>query len=339
MKLYCSCKTRRDATRGYVLLMVMVLLVVMATALTTIATRSLQTSQEAIVAATQLQQRIGIASCQAAFLPKATIIFNKLDEMERASGIRRKEPRHMVAESILLSDQRFDVVLSDENAKVNLNTMYHKVGLQKTNQKLRDEVTANDFRSLRLTPAVKPNVDNTARAKAAERKANSTTGSNSQTSDAELLERTPIEVEALPACRSWGEVFSFEKLMAQNPDKQIRLEFTKSLTLWGSGQVNMKHANDKTLQTVIELVLTRAKAKKMVEKIREADSGDVQTMLELDESISPANKKALASLLGTYSYAYSMFIDVATLQGRSRKLFVQAVDANGIQQISEFVFH
>ncbi len=323
---------------GYILLMVMVLLIVMATVLTTIATRSLQTSQEAIVSATQFQQRVGIASCQAAFLPNANSIFNKLDDLERTSRSRRREPRHIIAESVILGDQRFDLVLADENAKVNLNTMYHKIGKAKTNQQLRSQLSINEFRALRLTPAVGANVDNSARSKASESKSKAKSGSNAQTSDSDLLAATPVESAILPAFRSWGEVFAFERLAEQTPAKQMRLDFTNSMTLWGSGQVNINHASEQTVRTVAELVISPPEAKKLVGKMMKSDSVDIQTTLEL-ETIKPSEKKALSSLLGKYSYAYSLFVDVVTLQGRSRKLFVESVDINGAPQLSEFVFH
>lgn len=321
---------------GYVLLMVLVLMTVIATALTTIATRSLQTTQEAVMAVEQFQQRVGLASCQKTFLPRADGIFKSLEEINKNTKKGTKPLRQpMVGESIVLSGQRFDLVLSDENAKVNLNRMYHLVGLEKVNQELQKKLSIDEFQALRLRPAVPSQSANQAREKVAGQSKKPIDKSNVSDPAASTTETEEL---VQPAFRSWGEVFDFARLSSQRPDERVQLEFTKLFTLWGAGQVNIERASDESVRTIVELILPPARANVIVTKLRENEVMGIQSVLEF-EAGTYEEKKGLSSLLGKYSFAYSLFVDATSPQCRSRKLFVEAVDSSGVLQMSEFVFH
>ncbi len=334
-------KYARDEIRtGYVLLMVLVLLVVLATALSSIATRSMRTTQEAVVAVAQLQQRVGLESCQKTFLLQAEFVFKKMDEMRRnGQGPASPEANRMVADAITLGEQRFDLVLFDENAKVNLNTLNQNAGQQEVMKVLRETLPASIARTIAFHPAqgsttspTRTREPSSASNKGQEK--SSASGSNLETGESEAANDPPM----IPAFRSWGEVFDFGMLIGQSPEKQVQLEFAKSFTLWGSGQINIYRATDSQIMSLLGTVVPTALARKIVTKLKESPDPNIDTILE-KEVESPKNRKQLRALLSPTSFAFSLFIDVDTPQCRSRKMFVNTLDSSGVQQILEFVFH
>ena len=325
---------------GYVLLMVLVLLIVLATALTSIASRTMQTTHEAVVAVAQLQQRVGLESCQKAILLRAEFAFKKLEASRRDGQIPvTSDACTITSDAIVLGDQRFDLVLSDENAKVNLNTVNQNAGQDKIMKILRDTLPFSIARTISFHPAAgsssSPTRGKTSASGGGKGKQKSKTGgSNSGGAEPETF----VSPQFIPAFRSWGEVFDFGMLIGQSPDKQVQLDFTRSFTLWGSGNININRATDAQISMLLETAISAAESKKVLRKLRENPDISVEMVVE-KELTSPVKREQVKGLLNTASFAYSLFIDVETPQCRSRKLFVNTLDPNGVQQILEFVFH
>src|SRR5947207_2859332 len=97
-------------SRGYVLVMALVLLALAATLMTGIARAAITHASEARQAQDELQRRWGSASCRNVALPYAEKILAGLE-------IRRRRPVPVHRTSIRLGNQIFDLILSDEQAK------------------------------------------------------------------------------------------------------------------------------------------------------------------------------------------------------------------------------
>jgi hypothetical protein len=318
---------------GYVLMMVIVVLLILTTALTTLASKSLRVTQQASNAAALLQQRWGIDSTSKQVLPFAGAIFFQVEAAKRMeSPNQRTEPISMFAESVILGGQRFDLVLSDENTKLNLNTVYHLGGPSKVTKAISELAGKNVTRYVVPRPAVPPVV----RSSSSARKSNS----DAEVADSGLGTSASIDIAQAetPAFRSWGEIFDFGKIAKESPNGDVKLDFTRALTLWGSGQLNISRSTSEALLAQIELILPGASAKDLLSSLRKFENVDLQAVLET-EVPNAQDRRALSSMLSLSSFAFSLFIDVDAPQGRSRRLIVSAMDVDGSPQNSEFVFH
>ncbi len=319
--------------RGYVLMMVIVVLIILTTALTTLASKSLRATQQASNATALLQQRWGIASTKDEILPYAGAIFYQVEQARRLNATKQPaEPIGMFAESVVLGGQRFDLVLSDENTKLNLNTVYHLGGPAKVTKAIGDLAGKGAIRYMVPKPAVISIVRGTPPPRKSK--------SDSEAVDSNPGASTSIDIaqSALPAFRSWGEIFDFGKIAKESPNGDVKLDFTRTLTVWGSGQLNVSRSTDEALLALIELIIPGGAAKDLLSEIRRFEQVDLQAVLETKVP-KAQDRRALGSLLGLSSFAYSLFIDVDAPQGRSRRIIVSAFDSEGAPQISEFVFH
>ena len=325
---------------GYILLMILVLLVIMMTALASLAQRSLRTSQQAIATVGLLQQRWGIDSCRELILPRIAIVFQGMGNPRPAD---RPSPSatfpNFVGDSVVLGEQRFDLVISDENTKLNLNTLYHRGGPTKLSQTIRRFVGPFDARALMLQPAVassyRPQRQDPSRRTELTTKRPEASQASADGEESEAIEAAFRR--SLPAFRSWGEVFDLATFADTGSGSEVRLDFTQKLTLWGNGQVNVRRAAEEVILAQAELVVPPATAKSLLRKFRQPDS-DLQTIFETDIE-RPVDRRALASLFATSSFAYSFFIDARSSVGQSRRLYVYTTDVDGSTQTIPFVFH
>jgi type II secretory pathway component PulK len=312
--------------RGYILLMVIVALVIVATALSSVATRSLRMTQQAGNAASMLQQRWGLKTSKDLLLPRANQIFRLNDRSLRSNSNTSNTRMSMISDSVMLGGQRFDLVLSDENAKLNLNTLYHAGGTQKVESVVGRIGGLELKRALALRPAV-PQASRFQQSAVGEEDPPAGKGDLVNSAQA-----------GLPAFRSWGEVFDLGAMRRNSYDGLLKLDFTRSMTLWGSGQVNLNRVEDDVLIAVLEAVMTPASAKSLQSRLRSNPELDFQSIVESSVS-KTSDRRAILSLLSLSSFNFSLFVDVDAPQGRSRRLYVSTVDVDGVPITFEFVFH
>ena len=120
-----ACHHRADG--GYVLLAVIAVSVLVISALATLARLSLRRGLEASDAERSLQQRWGTMTIERTMLQQAPMVFEQQEELlaEQAPG----SPTPTTVRAMLrLGDVNFDVLLGDEDAKLNLNAIYHQGG-------------------------------------------------------------------------------------------------------------------------------------------------------------------------------------------------------------------
>lgn len=122
--------THRHAD-GFVLLMALLLIVVAGMTMAGAARVSLGRSMQAKAAADGLQLRWGQLSCQAALLPQA----RELLEQTQQDSL---EPVASVPITVSLGGVTFEVLVADEQAKININTLYQRTDRQTTEQSIKD---------------------------------------------------------------------------------------------------------------------------------------------------------------------------------------------------------
>jgi hypothetical protein len=103
--------TRTLQSRGYVLVMTLLVLVIAAVALSAVTAESHQRAMAARNAQDELQRRWAALSCEQTLLPRIPAILAKDTD----------KPRARLVETLELGGQKLHLVLSDEQAKANVN--------------------------------------------------------------------------------------------------------------------------------------------------------------------------------------------------------------------------
>jgi len=125
--------TRRRS--GYVLLAVLAVMVLIVTVLATLSKLSLRRALAAADAQVRLQQRLGAESIEKILLPQVGRVFDRLekqaDEARATTGIADPIPR-LIRGAVTIGGVTFDVIIADEDAKLNVNQVYHMTGKPRT---------------------------------------------------------------------------------------------------------------------------------------------------------------------------------------------------------------
>lgn len=141
---------RRTSRRhGYVLLMALVMIVLAGFLLAGIARHSLLSAMAALDAQQALQRRWGAISCERAFLFPAKEVFEGFAD---ESGGENAPPPIALPVRLTLGGLTFDLLLADENAKSNLNTVFLKRGKEDVARLCRSVAESGGVLPLELRP-------------------------------------------------------------------------------------------------------------------------------------------------------------------------------------------
>lgn len=310
-------RTRR-ARRGYVLLLVIAIMVLLTTALAALSKTSLKRALAASDARIRLQQRLGAESLERVLLGEAAGVFDALEksvEEDRKNGIDTRVPTQL-RDAVTVGGVTFDVLLADEDAKLNLNQVYHAVGQERVRRAIGDVAGPAVLRSVRLVPAVP-------QTKPVE---------NRRAEDAEN------EVEIPPAFRSWGEVFDLARLSSTIGDDAALPNVTSELTCWAGGGINVKRATDKAFTQTVACVLSQGAAERLVSRYRESPAADLRILIQTEGS-SQRERLALQRLLTESSTHHSLWIDASATARRSIRSFsVLRKTEEGVDVNERFAF-
>lgn len=310
---------RRARSRGYVLLVVIAVSVLVITVLGTLAKTSLRRGLEAADAERSLQQRWGSYTLQKALLEEAPQIFEARDEITKELMPGQAPPPSVIRAVLTLRGVTFDMLLADEDAKLNLNAYYHRQGPQQTRQAVTGVAGAPVTLALRLTPATTPLL------------ANARLLAGGQGGDDE-------DIEVIPdAFRSWGEVFDIESLSSQLGSDAALPNLTTAVTCWGTGQLNIQRASDQAILAVAGSVVQDGGAQRLLKRYRDSRVPSLTTLLQT-EITSPRNRQQLAELLSESSTNFSIWIDASTRGRPSVRTFtVMQRDDEGVTRQTKFV--
>lgn len=272
--------------RGFLLLVVVACVTIATIGMVGTANQSLRLARQAMAAQSELQQRWGALSCERTLLSGAPTIFKEFDARARRAKSKLPVPSTVRA-SVLLGGVRYDMLLADEDAKVNLNAVYHWRGLihvQRTVQQL-------------VGPGLLP----------VRLMAEASSASLGKPLGTRSPKRGPeVQVAPPPAFRGWGQVFDLAAARPVGAGTERLPDLTRRMTCWGRGRMNVRRAADELVLEACRLVLADGAARRLLRKYREDPQRDIRSVMEQVE-LSAADAAALTDLLGNESWCYSLW--------------------------------
>jgi type II secretory pathway component PulK len=207
----------RSSRGAFVLVMVLVLLLVAALSLAGVARRSLESAEEAATAQEELQRRWGVLSALRLYLPSAESLLEAEAKKQAALGQGWPFPASLSGE-FDLNGLHFSLLLADEDAKVNLNVIFHQGsdGMSQVAATL-DQLAATDGLAAQVRPL----------------------SEDSTKSDAKLF-------------RSWGQIFDLTPSQSPAESADRLRDATHEITCWGSGRLNICRASDQAIRAVCQ---------------------------------------------------------------------------------------
>ncbi len=237
-----SRQPRRPRRGGYILVMTLGLLVLATTLLVAVGRASVHRALEARLAAEALRRHWGLVSCRVAVLPFAEQI---LVSAERQRGAAAP----VVRANVHLGSETYQLIISDESAKANVNAMLDESDDSTVESRIRAALSGTGMiNAIRLRPAslsARPSVPQPA----------------SRPSTTQPAEPSPPEI------RQWisglGQVFNEvppQRLVGSGGASPV-----DRLTCWGNGTINLMRASEASLQLGASPPLTRLQIDRLID--------------------------------------------------------------------------
>lgn len=290
---------RRPRQRGFVLLMSLVLLVIAAVIMAGIARYSLSIALEASEARQSLQDRWARASLSRAVLSRADKILAQ-HVAAAARGNVELSSRYPAAYTVRLGNLDYELVLDEENRKLNLNGLSSAGG--------REQV----LKTLHLL-----------------RQSSSTLWLRSQ-----LAVSQETSVQRLG---SWGQVFRLEELPDTEPEAAWLMANTRQLTCWGNGRLHYRKANDMVLQAGAEAAVGPVTAVRLVNLRRQSPSLKLNELLD-GMGLRQSEKLRLRDRLTEESTCYSLWLTRQGGERMSSALMIAEKTGDGSFRIQRFTW-
>ena len=272
-------------TPGFVLLMVLVVLAVAGSLLGVSARRTGEAVLEAGVAARELQRTWAMRSLQAGCLPRAeAILLARAPEDGPAPAT--------VWTTVRLGETPFDVVVSDEQAKANVNLLAAARG----RAAVRASVSRLSDGRWPLQVLLRPVVQ------------------------ASGAIHTPPRVYA-----SLEQVFASASPADLLGDDADRRGPSERVTCWGSGRVHVRRAGRPVLRETLQETLTEAQLARLVTLREEMPEADIETLLR-ELELKEAEAAAVRARLVETSTCHSLWL---VARGRTRRWFRLTVEEQG----------
>lgn len=253
-----------------------------------------------------------------AIVKAAPQVFEKRLEQHKQLSPKAPPPPPYIRSVVTIAGITYDILLGDEDAKLNINGLYHETGPSEINLSIARVVDPAVGSAIRTLPAVEP-------VPLKKRKAKLSREDNGG-------EEPPIP----DPFRSWGEVFDVAKLKSIVGNDAALPNVTTGITCWGSGQLNMERASDDAILAITSAIVSDSKAKKMLERYRENPTMDVQTLLRVGIS-DQADREVLAGLMTDNSLNFSVWISASAKADRAETTFtVTLTDDEGVTQTKKF---
>lgn len=280
--------SENDNNSGFVLLIVLVVLTVAGTVLAAAARRCGREALEAGSAQRALQVKWGALSSRAVILPSAAKILG-------ARAMEDSRPRASLRWKVVMGGVPFDLILSDEQSKANVNMLVHRFG--------RDVAAASlaELQS-RLRRAFQ------VRLRPAEVRAG-------------VISAVPIRYVGL------DQVLVFEhpsELVDADPESEEASALGR-ITCWGGGKVNFKSAEACVIRRVAAGVLTETQVAQLVE-FRESSPDCTLAEAVRQLQLTKKTLTALNEVLTDESRCHSLWV---VGRGRTRSWYRLYVDQLG----------
>ena len=273
--------------------MTLVILALAGAMLSAVCRQGMKQSLRAAEDIRQLQRKWGMLSCQSTLLPNAeSLLAQKAPRDGRTAASLQCE--------LDLGGQHYRLIFADEQAKVNLNTLYQARGRQETEKYVRQAMRASGGASqVVLRPL-----------------------HHDGTGQTTLHSSPPI------VFGSFGQVFSDSD---NRTDASSLISATRDMTCWGNGRLNYRRASDAQITTLVgnepDLL------KKMIAR-RNAPPVVAQALDPLN--LSNKSGKILDELFTDTSNCFSLWMIVQDRDGVEARRVVREMGDDGILHISCF---
>lgn len=311
--------------QGVVLLIAMACIVIGGVAMVGVTRQSLRSAVDSIDAERELQHRWGVISTQYSLLKGASTLFDRLDKQARLAGRDAPYPS-TIRSYVMLGGVRFDAVLSDENAKLDVNYAYHSGGKPRAGQ-----LVTKLNRVAGLTVRLMPEVPSANRITSRPTGAVAPTGADT---DGDEDDETPPPP---PAFRHWGEVFDLARSNSMGLGAKLLPTATRQITCWGRGQLNIHRATDPVIEETCRLVVGPGVAQRLIRDYRENPLRSIRR-IALDMEVGEQEAIELARRLGNQSNSFSLWLTVTSPYGKEHWFAVRAPIAEGSVYTERFRF-
>jgi hypothetical protein len=213
---------------AYVLIAVLGLLVLSATLLVAVSRTATRSALAARSADEDLQRRWGVATCRKAVLPYAEQMLTALEQ-------GRRRPTAKLETSIRLGAMNFDLIVADEQAKANVNTILQAADLTSAESRIRGALAGSGLaNNVKLRPTLGPVVF----------PLEPTTAPTSQPTTQPQQPQRPA-----PTIGAFAQILSdVPPSRLIRPAAASRLAVADLLTCWSSGEINARRATAQALQ-------------------------------------------------------------------------------------------
>ncbi len=294
-------RNQRKVRSGYVLVLVLVTLILAATCLVQLASRTRERRVQGIDAVESLQEKWGQLSCERATLGQAAAHFERVEKNTMPS-VDSPFPSQ-VRQSLEFGGMRFDMLVADENAKASLNLVLEvsaesdevKTGRREIDATLRALVPPRFVTELQLRPT-------------------------------------------LPS-QYWGQIFDLQAIQQRHDRVRVLAEATQRISLTGLGPLNVRRAQKDVIRAVAASVVPEGQADRIVETLAETPNSDVEIVLRRTIK-DKAEREMLALLLSDRSANFSVWTEVwASGTPRSLSFRERYVDSEGEVRTGRFLLH
>lgn len=278
---------------GYVLLLTLLVLAMAGVALAAVSTQSLQHTTLAMQQQRDLQRRWTFRSASETLLPMAETVLTQAE-----ADAEKPAARSVI--QLTLGGQATRLIVSDEQAKANLNTLLARRGERKLQRDLMNH--------LRRTH---PNI--IVQLKPLEFK----------DADAKDVKKPAPQDRAWPALGSFGQVFAeFEssELIAQETGA-VSIGLADQITLWGDGALHFQRASASAMRLTTAPIMTHADVDQLI-RLRDQSPGlgAAHAMHLIDAA--PQQSQGVVRLMTNQSHCHSLWIIIDDGDRRWRQLTV-----------------
>jgi len=255
--------------RGFALVLTLVLVVIAGVLLTSVARRSLFGAARVEQEVTELQRRWAVRSLEATLLPQAETILEAAPAGEEAPGRRRL--------TVQLAGHDYELVLTDEQAKMNVNALLERHGRTGARARMRRLLEAGGRAAPRVSAALR-------------------------------TRRAPES-----GARSWEPLAGYDQLFASASPAELlgtpdRPGAADRLTFWGDGRVHLHRAPDPVLAEALSGAIPAAAATRLLEARREQPGAGLDALAEAAGVTGQTLRRRVASRVRERSAAHGLWI-------------------------------
>ena len=266
--------SRTTPRAGFVLVMVLVLILLAALSVSGFARKSLEIASSVAEAQEALQRRWAVQSCRRVLLQNSEQILGATTT--GSSSTTTPWPTPSFGEgSFMLGGMQFEFRLSDEDSKINLNTLAHL-----------EENPLN-----RITSAIRLG--------------------GSQSGLRPMIRWPPRKASSKGKVpfRTWEQVFDLKEAReTEELVDQLRIA-TGEITCWGSGKLNIRHASDEAVRIVCERGARDESIRKLLAQRRMGGDDELENLIGRI-ALKPQDAFTFRRLLSTESKCHSLWLTV-----------------------------